>query len=411
MPETTHTAVPEKTKVPKVKKQKRRWLKRLTLILVAVLIFGLGLNIGNGRITFMTQTGVQKNLPSKLDYSSVNEVYQALKANFDGELDVTKLTDGMKQGLVKAAGDPYTEYLTAQQYKDFNAELSGSFSGIGAELSKDAKDNIVVVSPIAGFPAEKAGLKSKDIIIEIDGTSTAGMSVSEAVQKIRGPQGSQVKLKVARDGQVLDFTIVRQDISIPSVTSKVENGVGYLTISRFGEDTAGLAKKAALDFKQKNVTDVVLDVRGNPGGLLDAAVSVSSLWLPKGTVVLTERRDGIVTNTFRAEGGDVLNGIPTVVLIDSGSASASEIVAGALKDNNAASLVGEKSYGKGSVQQLVKLQGGGVLKVTIARWFTPGGKNIDKAGIEPDVKVPVTADDLKNGRDPQMDAAKKQLSQ
>lgn len=410
MAQPTSEHLPTNTKVKKPRRKKTA-LKRILTVLAIVAVFMLGLNIGNGRITFMTQTGVQKGLPSKLDYTSVNEVYRALKANFDGELDVNKLTDGMKQGMVRAAGDPYTEYLNAAEYKDFSNELSGSFTGIGAELSKDDKDNIVIVAPIAGFPAEKAGLKAKDIIAEIDGTSTAGMTVSEAVQKIRGPKDSSVTLKVVRDGQAKDYTIIRQDISIPSVESKIENGVGYLKISRFGEDTAQLSKKAAQDFKKNNVRSVVLDVRSNPGGLLDSAVSVSSLWLPAGTTVLTERRDGIVTSTFKAEGGDVLNGIPTVVLIDGGSASASEIVAGALKDNGAATLVGEKTYGKGSVQQLVKLNSGGVLKVTIARWFTPDGKNIDKAGIEPDTKVTITPEDIKAGRDPQLDAATKQLSQ
>lgn len=405
-----HQDVPV-SEVTKKKKQPRHWPKRLMLVLMAVLIFGLGLNIGNGRITFSTQTGVQKDLPNKLDMTSVNEVYRALKANFDGELDTQKLTDGLKQGMVKAAGDPYTEYLTAQQYKDFNSQLNGSFTGIGAELNKDSKDNIVIVAPIAGFPADKAGLKPRDIIAEIDGTSTAGMSVSEAVQKIRGPKDSQVKLKIVRDGEVKEFTITRQDISVPSVSSKVENGIGYLTISRFGEDTVELSRKAAQDFKRQNVKGVVLDVRSNPGGLLDAAVGVSSLWIPKGQTVLTERRDGLVTQTFKATGDNILDGLPTVVLIDGGSASASEIVAGALKDSGDATLVGEKSYGKGSVQQLIKLNGGGVLKVTIARWFTPNGKNIDKEGITPDTTVTVSADDVKAGNDPQKAAALKALSQ
>jgi carboxyl-terminal processing protease len=392
-------------------KKTRKWLKRLTLLVLAGVIFMVGLNIGNGRITFSTQTGVQKNLPNKLDYSSVDELYKALKLNFDGKLDTNKLIDGAKQGLVKAAGDPHTEYLNAEEYKAFNDQLTGSFTGIGAELSQDPKGNIVIVAPIAGFPAEKAGLKAKDIIAQIDGTTTAGMTVSEAVDKIRGAKGTTVTLKVVRDGELKEFKIVRDEISVPSVTSKVENGIGYLTISRFGEDTASLSRKAAQDFKAQNVKGVVVDLRNDPGGLLDAAVSVSSLWLPSGTTVLTERRDGVVSNTYKAEGDPVLKGIPTAVLIDGGSASASEITAGALKDNGAATLVGEKSYGKGSVQQIVKLNDGGVLKVTIARWYTPNGKNIDKAGITPDTVVTISADDVKAGQDPQKAAAVKAVSQ
>ena len=386
-------------------------IKGLSLIIFAGLFLFLGINIGNGRITAMSQTGVQKDLPNKLDYSSVDEVYKALKANFDGTLDTTKLLDGAKQGLVNAASDPHTEYLNAKDYKDFNDQLTGSFVGIGAELSQDGKGSIVVVSPIAGFPAEKAGLKPKDIIIDIDGNSATGLTVSQAVDKIRGTKGTTVSLKVVRDGKSLDFKIVRDDISIPSVTSKVEDGIGYMTISRFGDDTASLAKKAAQDFKKQNVKAVVLDLRSDPGGLLDAAVSVSSLWVPEGKVILTERRAGIVTSTYKAIGGNILEGIPTAVLIDGGSASASEITAGALKDNGVATLIGEKSYGKGSVQQLIKLNGGGVLKVTIAHWYTPGGKNIDKVGITPDVIVTMSADDVKNGNDLQKAAARKAIGQ
>ena len=398
-------------KSKRLSKKTRTWLKRITLVVVAGAIFMVGLNIGNGRITFSSQTGVQKNLPNKLDYSSVDELYKALKLNFDGKLDTNKLIDGAKQGLVKAAGDPHTEYLNAEAYKDFNNQLTGTFTGIGAELSQDAKDNIVVVAPIAGFPAEKAGLKAKDVIVQIDGTTTTGMTVSEAVSKIRGPKGTTVTLKVVRDGELKEFKIVREDISVPSVTSKVENGVGYLTISRFGEDTASLSRKAAQSFKDQNVKGVILDLRSDPGGLLDAAVSVSSLWLPEGTTVLTERRDGVVTNTYKAEGNPLLQGIPTAVLIDGGSASASEITAGALKDNGVATLVGEKSYGKGSVQQIIKLNDGGVLKVTIARWYTPKGKNIDKEGITPDTVVTISAEDIKAGQDPQKAAALKALNQ
>ncbi len=389
----------------RLSKRARTRIKRFSLVLAGVLIFAFGMNVGSGRITFTGQTANQKSLPASLDFTAVQEVYKQLKANFDGELDANSLNEGMKRGLVKAAGNPYTEYLTAKEYQDFNNELSGSFTGIGAELTKDDKDNIIVLAPIAGFPAEKAGLKPKDIVAEVDGASTNGLSVSEVVDKIRGPKDTTVKLKIVRDGQVSDVTITRQDISIPSVESKIVNNIGYLKISRYGEDTTALAQKAAQDFKKNNVKGVVLDVRSNPGGLLDSAVDVSSLWLPSGKTVLTERRDGVVTSTFKSRGEAPLQGIPTVVLIDEGSASASEITAGALKDQGAATLIGQKSYGKGSVQQLIKLNDGGVLKVTIARWFTPNGKNIDKAGITPDKVVEISAEQIKNQQDPQKDAA------
>lgn len=392
-----------------VVKPRRRWLRWLGCILAAVVIFGAGVGVGSGHLTFnqVFRKGVAKNLPASLDYSSVEQVYDSLRNNYDGQLDVNKLLDGLKEGMASASGDPYTEYFNPQQAKDFGSELSGSFTGIGAELSKDADNNIVIVAPIAGFPADKAGLKPKDVIVEINGKSVADMTITEAVNTIRGPKGTQVTLKVVRDNtQPLTFTITRDDITIPSVTSKILDGnIGYMQISRFGDDTASLSLKAANDFKQAGVRGVVLDLRSDPGGLLDAAVSVSSLWLPNGKTVLTERRGGEIIQTYNANGNAVLQGIPTVVLIDEGSASASEITAGALHDNGIAKLIGTKSFGKGSVQQLINFGDGSELKVTVARWYTPAGRNIDKEGIQPDQTVKRTVDDTKAGRDPQLDAA------
>lgn len=386
------------------------------------IVFTAGIGIGNGRLHVprlselaQRQVGapssVQKNLPSNLDYQSVEKVYDELRQNYDGQLDQTKLLDGLKSGLAAATGDPYTEYMNVSAAKDFNSQLDGTFSGIGAELSKDADGNLVVISPISGYPADKAGLKPKDVVAEIDGTSTAGMTVSDAVSKIRGETGSKVKLKIVRNqSQVLDLEITREQITIPSVESKTLDGnIGYIKISRFGDDTTELATKAANDLKAKGVKGVVVDVRGDPGGLLDSAVDVASLWLDQGKTVLLEKRDGKVTKTYRATGKNPLKGVPTIVLINDGSASASEILAGALHDNGVAQLYGEKSYGKGSVQRVIDLGDSSVLKVTIAKWFTPNDININKEGIKPDSEVKLSDDDAKNQRDPQLDAAKKAL--
>lgn len=401
------TAAPKKPRSNKV--------KYAVTAVVAGGIFVFGVMVGNGRVPIgpdaVFQKSVSKNLPADLDYSSVEQMYDKLRQSYDGQLDANKLLDGLKGGLAKATGDPYTEFLNVEEAKQFDEELNGTFSGIGAELSKD-KNAIIVVSPIAGFPAEKAGLKSKDVIVEIDGQSAYDLNLTEAVNKIRGPEGTKVKLKVMRNGtQELNLEITREKITIPSVTSEVVNGnIGIIKISRFSDDTAQLTREAAQKFKDQNVKGVVLDVRGNPGGLLDAAVDVSSVWLPAGKTVLQEKRDGVVVRTFSAKGTPILEGVPTVVLIDEGSASASEITAGALKDNNAATLIGQKSFGKGSVQQLERLPDGSVLKVTIARWYTPAGKNIDKEGIEPNQKVERTDEDFKNNRDPQKDAAVQALN-
>jgi carboxyl-terminal processing protease len=382
--------------------------RMLYAALAGLLIFALGVNVGNGRLQFNKTQSVATNsqLPADLDYESVEAIYDKLRESYDGKLDQQQLIDGIKEGLAKASGDPYTEYFNTKDAKEFNDELNGSFTGIGAELGKNAADNIEIISPIAGFPAEKAGLKAKDVISEIDGKSAVGISVTEAVNKIRGEEGSKVKLKVIRNNkEELEFEITRAQITVPSVKHEVVDGIGILTISRFGSDTAQLAQEAATEFKQANVRGIVLDLRGDPGGLLDAAVSVSSLWLDKNQTVLQEKRDGKVVKTFKSNGSATLKGIKTVVLINEGSASASEITAGALKDNNAATLMGTKSYGKGSVQQIEPLSDGSILKVTSAHWFTPSGKGIDKNGLEPDQKVERSDDDFKNNRDPQKDAA------
>lgn len=378
---------------------------------LAIAIFAIGILVGQGRISFSSvglggQRSLNKQLPANLNYSDVEEVYNALRDNYDGKLDRDKLLDGLKQGLAKASGDPYTEYLNTKDAKGFDNDLNGSFIGIGAELGKNAEDNIVVVSPLAGFPAEKAGLRPKDVIVEIDGKGARDLSISEAVSKIRGEKDTKVKLKIIRGGkEELNFEIIRQEITIPSVDSQeLASGIGYLRISRFGDDTNQLARQAADKFKSDNIKAVILDLRGDPGGLLDAAVDVSSLWLNDKTV-LTERRGGEVIKTYTSHGNAAFAGLLTAVLINEGSASASEITAGALRDNQTATLIGQKSFGKGSVQQLVRLKDGSVLKVTVARWYTPSGKNIDKEGITPDKKVDRTEDDYKNDRDPQKDAA------
>lgn len=392
-------------------KNKTHFIRMLAAGLVLVMVFALGVNVGTGRINIgrdaAYRKSLQKDLPDNLNYSSVEEIYDKLRTSYDGQLDQQKLLDGLKQGLAQATGDPYTEFFNAKAAEEFNGQLNGTFSGIGAELGKDENGNIVVISPIAGYPAAKAGLRSKDVIIKVDDVSTAGMSVSETVTKVRGPEGTRVTLKVVRDSaEELTFEITRQQIKIPSVNHQILDGnIGYLQIARFGDDTAQLAREAADKFKQANVKGVILDLRQDPGGLLDAAVSVASLWLPEGKTVLNEKRDDVVVRTYKASGNPVLQGFKTAVLIDEGSASASEITAGALKDNGAATLIGVNSYGKGSVQQPIELGDGSMLKVTIAHWFTPSGRSIQKVGIEPDKKVELTTDDIKAGKDPQKDAA------
>lgn len=372
---------------------KQFWSNKISRVIAAlvvvVLIFGLGFNIGNGRIALHSSGVVSGNLPTSLNYSSVNQVYQSLKENYDGKLTESQLLDGLKHGLAESTNDPYTEYFTPAEAKSFDSELNNSFSGVGAELGKDAQGDIQVIAPISGTPADKAGLQAKDIIATINGKTTSSMSVDDAVNAIRGKAGTKVTLQVVRGGtQALTFTITRQNIQVPSVTSKVIDGnIGYIQIITFADDTSQLIQKAADSLKAANVKGIVLDLRDNPGGLVDAAVAVSSEWLPENSLIMQEKRGSEVVQSYNATGGDELHGIPTVVLIDGGSASASEITAGALHDNKAAYIIGSKSYGKGVVQQIINFNDGSELKVTIASWYRPDGKNINHLGITPDQTV------------------------
>jgi carboxyl-terminal processing protease len=397
---------------PDVTQRQRRWPRRLGQLVIVLVIFAAGIGVGNGMLSIHHTRGVAGNLPTKPDYTTVNQVYKSLVDNYDGKLTETQLENGLKHGLATSTNDPYTEYFTPQEAKKFNEQLNNQFSGIGAELGQDSDGNLQVIAPIAGTPAAQAGLLAQDLVAAINGTSTSGMSVDAAVNKIRGPAGTKVTLQIVRNKTTpLTLTITRQNITVPSVNTKILDGnIGYMQISTFANDTTGLAQKAANQFKQQHVKGIVLDLRNDPGGLLDAAVHVSSLWLPQGKLILQEKRGNTVTQTYQATGGNVLNGIPTVVLTNGGSASASEITAGALHDNKAAYVIGQKSYGKGVVQQLINFRDGSQLKVTVASWFRPDGQNINKKGINPDQTVKPADGDKVGGADAQLQAAENYLS-
>ncbi|MEI9913548.1 MAG: S41 family peptidase [Candidatus Saccharibacteria bacterium] len=373
-------------------------------LVVAAAIFAVGIQVGNGNISIGSKS--QTGLPASLNYSSVNKVYKALKDNYYGKLTETQVLNGIKSGLAASANDPYTEYFTPSQAAAFNDELNNSFSGIGAELSQNSSGTIQVIAPVAGTPAAKAGLQDGDLITSINGTSTSGINVDQAVNLIRGKSGTKVSLGILRGSQQLTIDITRANITVPSVTSKViDNDIGYIQISTFANDTSTLAQKDAQQLANEHVKGIVLDLRDDPGGLLTAAINVSSLWLPSNKLLLTERTGGTIVQTYYSNGNDILNGIPTVVLINSGSASASEITTGALHDNGAAYVIGQKSYGKGVVQQLINFSDGSELKVTVASWYRPNGQSIEHKGITPDQTVDLTAQDASSNNDTQLNAA------
>jgi len=268
------------------------------------------------------------------------------------------------------------------------------------------------MSPLDGSPAAAAGILAKDIIATINGQSTAGMSVNEVVNKIRGPKGTKVTLGIIRGGnQQLNITITRDTINVPTATSKLlDDGTGYLQVSQFSNDTYGLVQQAVAKFQQNGVKKIILDLRDDPGGEVDAAQNIASLWLPSGATIEQEKRGNSVVDSLQANGTNPLKGMPTVVLVNAGSASAAEITALALRDNKAATIIGEKSYGKGVVQSVISFADGSELKVTIAKWYSPSGKSINHKGITPDQVVKLTADDAKAGNDTQLQAAQAYLA-
>lgn len=339
-----------------------------------------------------------------IDLSNVQETYKALKVNFDGKLDERKLIDGASRGLVQAAGDQHTIYMDSDEAKAFDSDLSGKIVGIGAEIGL-RNNKPTVIRTLKDTPASKSGLQAGDTIAAVNDQSSGHWTVDETVKKIRGKEGTTVKVSVLRNNEPFDYTITRANITSPSVESQIDGTLGILTISRFDEQTTQLSREAAKSFKEKGVKKVIVDLRGNGGGYLTAAQDVAGLWL-ENEVIVSERTGGKVTEELKAGNDAPLKGMETVVLVNGGSASASEIVAGALQDHKVAILVGEKTFGKGSVQRLLDLRMDARLKVTVAKWYTPNGKNIDKEGINPDKKIELTREDASAGRDPQLDAAK-----
>lgn len=367
----------------------------ITIVAIALVAFVVG--------TRYQDLSVFSQGNGDMNYASLDEVYGELAQNYDGTLDKNALIEGAKKGMTAAAGDDYTQYFTADEAKEFLSDLEGSFQGIGAELA--SQDNkLTIVSVIDSSPAQKAGLQKGDVIAKINDQESVDWAPEKAVATVRGEKGTTVKLSIARssEGELKDFTITRDEVTDPSVKWEIVDGIGYMRISRFGDsDTASLAKKAANEFKSANVKGIVVDLRGNGGGYVTAAQDVASLWLSSGQTIVVEKSGDKTLATLKSRGTAVLDGVPTVVLIDEGSASASEILAGALKDHDAATLVGKKSYGKGSVQVIKELRNGAQMKITTAKWYTPNDKNIDHEGIAPDTEVDMTATQYNAGDDTQ----------
>jgi len=384
------------------KRQQLSWF--LTLVIVAIVSFVAGARSDALFANVASVFGVRTSNKT-IDLSSVQKTYQELIANYDGKLDTQKLIYGANRGLVEAAGDPHTAYMDPDETKEFDKSLSGQIGGgIGAEIGL-RNNKPTIIKPLENSPAQKAGIKAGEAIVKVNDEASSDWSVEKVVSKIRGEVGTSVKLTLLSDGQTREVSVVRQNIVSPAVESEIDGEIGILKVNRFGDDTVSLARKYASEFVEKGVKKVILDLRNNPGGTVGAAQGLLGIWLDN-QIAMTERRGSEIVKTLRTTGTPILGNMKTVVLINGNSASASEITAGALREYGKATLVGQKSYGKGSVQIVLGLPGGSQMKVTEARWYTPKGKNIDKTGIEPDIKVDLSSDDINNNVDPQMDKAK-----
>ena len=339
-------------------------------------------------------------------FETLNDRFVATTASSSVPTDKEKVY-GAIEGLTASYGDPYTIFFPPKETTAFEEEVRGSFEGVGMEIA--IKDKVLtVVAPLKNTPAERAGIQPGDQILKIDKLYTGGMTVEEAIKHIRGPRGTTVTLAIKRNGGIEDIKVTRDVINIPTIDTKLrDDGVFVISLYNFSANSASLFREALREFIQSGSDKLVLDLRNNPGGYLESAVDMASFFLPLGkTVVIEDSGGNVKQKAERSAGYDVFTeNLKMVIIINEGSASASEILAGALHEHGIAKLVGEKSFGKGSVQELIEITPETSLKVTIARWLTPKGKSISENGLEPDVKIELTAKDIEKKLDPQMDKA------
>lgn len=329
----------------------------------------------------------QSQLANVADTGKFLKVLSIIKSRYVEEIPIANLMSGAVKGLVEGLNDPHSVYMDAKIYKEFQIETEGSFGGVGIVIGLKEGKGLTVIAPIEGTPGERAGIKSGDVILQINGQDTKDMQQDEAVAKIRGPEGTQVSLTIRRDGEkeLRNFTVTRANIQLKTVNAKMlDNGIGYIRISTFNESTSNDFVKAYNDLGKQGMKTLILDLRDNPGGLLNECIKVSRNFIPKGTIVSVAGRDGKM-EVYTSDLEQVK--YPMVVLVNGGSASASEIVAGAVQDTKAGTIIGTKTYGKGSVQTIFDLSDGTAVKLTIAKYFTPAGRSINGTGIEPDIAI------------------------
>ncbi|MFD3265257.1 S41 family peptidase [Phenylobacterium ferrooxidans] len=358
--------------------------------------------LGAGSMAYVSQQALASSQPRAKTYKMLElfgDVLDTVERQYVTEVDDKKLIEAAIDGMLTSL-DPHSGYLNPESFDDMRDQTRGEYGGLGIEVTSE--DGVVkVISPMDGTPAFKAGVKAGDFITAVNGGSVLGLSVNDAVKQMRGKPGEPVTLTIAREKtDPFDVKLIREVIKPKSATAKLEGDYGYLRVSAFNEKTTDEAEAAIVDLRAKNpkMKGLILDLRNNPGGLLDQAVGISDLFLDGGEIVSQRGRDPRDVERYNARAGDVTGGLPVVVLINSGSASAAEIVAGALQDRKRAELVGLTSFGKGSVQTVIPLRGGvdGALKLTTARYYTPAGRSIQKTGIQPDLEVAETRDEAQS---------------
>lgn len=347
-------------------------------------------------------------LTQEVDFNLFWDVWNTLERDYvdKDKINEKELFYGAIRGMVAALGDPYTVYMNPQIAQEFEDDLAGTFEGIGAEIG--IRDDILtIIAPLDDMPAQKAGLKAGDKIYAINDESTAGITIDEAVRKIRGPKGTGVVLTISENGleKIRDVEITRDTIIIKSIKTELrDDNIFIIKITNFNDDTLVLFNNAVMEILEKNPSGIILDLRNNPGGYLDTAIEIGSEWVEDG-IIVTEQFSEDKKTEYLSRGRARLKDYETVILVNQGSASASEIVSGALKDNGKAVIIGKKTFGKGSVQSLKEFSDGSSVKVTVAKWLTPNGDCINDKGIEPDYEVDLTVDDYKENKDPQLDKA------
>ena len=378
-------------------------MKKITLNL----LFLITLNLAFLNFTYSSEIDVYK----KIDV--FGEVLEKINKEYVDEIDQSESMDSAINGLLQSL-DPYSAYMSPEIFEEMQTETSGEFGGLGIEVSMES-GVVKVISPIDDTPASRAGIKAGDYIVKIDNTQVQGKSLSEAVELMRGPVGSEIELTVRRIGQkkAITFNIVREIIQIKSVKADIlEKNIGYIRLTSFNENSGKQIREKIKKFeKNNNVNSYILDLRNNPGGLLSQAIKISDFFLDNGEIVSTKSRKASENRKWFANKGDLIGGKTLVVLINYGSASASEIVAGALKDHKRAVILGENSYGKGSVQSIIPLKNKGAIRLTVAKYYLPSGKSISEVGVSPDIEISEDSDKfrIKTETDNQLDYAIKLL--